>query len=477
MKLSFKVGEARKQKADALIIGVYEGLKGNLSKKSIDYLKSLGFKGELGKVVSLPSDEAGFKVLIVTGLGRKLDLNEDNVRVAASAAVGEANRAKFKKVVSDVLGLDKLNTKAAKATAEGLLIGSYKFDKYMEEKNSLESITVFGDVKLKDSFEMGKLLADATNFAREIVNEPGNVITPVKLADLAVKISKQYGFSCNVFDEKKLKENKMVGILAVGNGSANPPRFIHMTYKPRNAKKRIVLVGKGVTFDSGGLNIKPEQYMKTMKADKAAACAVLGIMKAVGELKPDLEVHGLIPTVENMPDGKAYRPDDILVFKNGKSVEVHSTDAEGRLILADALIYGSDLKPDIMIDMATLTGACVVALGPYISGLFTDDDKLAKGILDASKGTGEKLWRMPLDKDLEKDIKGDYSDIQNVGKIRYGGAITAGLFLKNFVGKGVKSWAHLDIAGPAFISKPWKYYESGATGQPVRTIVEFLSNL
>jgi leucyl aminopeptidase len=196
-------------------------------------------------------------------------------------------------------------------------------------------------------------------------------------------------------------------------------------------------------------------------------------MKVVGEVKPDVEVHALIPTVENMPDGKAYRPDDIIVYKNGVSVEVHSTDAEGRLILADALIYGSELEPDVMIDMATLTGACVVALGHYTSGLFTEDDRLANKLLKVSKETGEKLWRMPLDEDLKEDIKGTYADVQNVGKTRYGGAITAALFLQKFVdSKKVKSWAHIDIAGPAFLDREWKYYAPGATGQPVRTVAE-----
>jgi leucyl aminopeptidase len=301
------------------------------------------------------------------------------------------------------------------------------------------------------------------------------VITPSELANIAKKLSKDYGFGCKVFDEKKLEKMEMVGILTVGSGSKNPPRFIHLSYTPQSPKKKVVLVGKGVTFDSGGLNIKPEQFMKSMKADKAGACAVLGIMKALGELKPDVEVHALIPTVENMPDGAAYRPDDIIVYKNGVSVEVHSTDAEGRLILADALIYGSELEPDVMVDMATLTGACVVALGNYTSGLFTEDEGLAKELLSISSETGEKMWRLPLDKDLEEDIKGTFAQVQNVGKSRYGGAITAALFLKKFVDEErVKSWAHLDIAGPAFLSSPWKYYSAGATGQPVRTLVEFL---
>jgi len=354
----------------------------------------------------------------------------------------------------------------------------YKYKSSEEEKFEVERVYVAGTPEFKEAFRLGEVLGDAANYTRALVNEPGNVITPESLAEEAKKLAKEYGFECTVFDEKKLEKNRMVGILTVGRGSKNPPRFIHLAYRPKKAKRKVVLVGKGVTFDSGGLNIKPEQFMKTMKSDKAGACAVLGIMKAVGELKPDVEVHGLIPTVENMPDGKAYRPDDIIVYRNGKSVEVHSTDAEGRLILADALIYGSELEPDLMIDMATLTGACVVALGNYTSGLFTDDEKLARELLSLSERSGEKMWRLPLDEDLKEEIKGQYADIQNVGKSRYGGAITAALFLQNFVdGEKVKSWAHLDIAGPAFLSSPWKYYSAGATGQPVRTLAEFLLKL
>ncbi len=474
MKLTYVSELPANKKADALVIGVYEGLK-NITEDETKQLKAVGFSGKAGEVTTLPGTE-NFKALIYVGLGKKGELETDTIRIAAAKGVKSAEKLKARRVIFETFGADKLGERAIKALAEGIVLGSYKFNKYRSEekgKSVVNSITVAGNEEFKESFELGKLLAEATNFTRSLVNEPGNVITPEELASIAKDLSKEFGFDCKIFDEKKLEKKSMVGILSVGKGSKNPPRFIHITYKPKNPVKRVVLVGKGVTFDSGGLNIKPEQFMKTMKSDKAGACALLGIMKAVGILKPDVEVHALIPAVENMPDGKAFRPDDILVYRNGKSVEIHSTDAEGRLILADALIYGSELKPDVIIDVATLTGACVVALGHYTSGLFTEDDKLASKLLRLSEATGEKMWRLPLDEDLEEEIKGTYADIQNVGKSRYGGAITAALFLKKFV-DGVKSWAHIDIAGPAFLNSEWKYYSPGATGQPVRTLLEFI---
>jgi leucyl aminopeptidase len=462
------------KKGEALITGVYEGLK-ELEKEEREKLKVMSFTGKKGEVVALPGE--AFKRVIYVGLGKKSEVEPDTVRIAAAKGIKKAKELKVKKVVCELLAGEKLKDKGALALSEGLILGYYEFDKYKREKShEVEKVTVAAQKEFKGAFELGKLLAEAANFTRDLVNEPGNVITPEKLAEIARELSKEYGFGCKLFDEKKLEKNEMVGILTVGRGSKNPPRFIHLSYQPKGAKERVVLVGKGVTFDSGGLNIKPEQYMKTMKSDKAGACAVLGIMKALGEIKPKVEVHALIPTVENMPDGGAYRPDDIIVYKNGVSVEVHSTDAEGRLILADALIYGSELEPDLMVDMATLTGACVVALGHYTSGLFTRDDRLGEELLKLSRETGEKMWRLPLDDDLKEEIKGDYSEIQNVGKSRYGGAITAALFLESFVDKEkVKSWAHIDIAGPAFLNSPWKYYSKGATGQPVRTLSLLLS--
>ncbi|WP_022847164.1 MULTISPECIES: leucyl aminopeptidase [unclassified Desulfurobacterium] len=483
MELVHSVRKPAVKKDEAFIVGCYENGKFDaavselLEKEGInrEVLKTFSFKGKIGDVAAVPGSKG--HLFIFTGLGKKSELNREAVRKAIGVAIKEAKTKKVKRVAAVMFDFGKKSDGFAAAFAEGILLSAYSFEKYKSEKKEIEAVTVYGAKEFKEEFSYGKVLAEAANFTRDIVNEPGNVVTPETLAEIAKDLASEYGFKCKIFKEKDLEKKKMIGILTVGKGSKNPPRFIHLTYKPENPVKKFVLVGKGVTFDSGGLNIKPEQFMKKMKMDKAGACAVLGIMKAVGELKPDVEVHALIPAVENMPDGKAYRPDDILVYKNGKSVEIHSTDAEGRLILADALIYGSDLNPDIMVDMATLTGACVVALGHYTSGLFTADDRFAQTLLSLSQESGEKMWRLPLDEDLEEEIKGTQSDIQNVGKSRYGGAITAALFLKNFVGENVKTWAHIDIAGPAFVEKDWKYYGYGATGQPVRTLAELIKDL
>ncbi len=470
---------------EALVVGVYQEqvlspvaarIDEKMSSLLKDFLKDIHFKAEVGECVFMPGHkEVKFKNIIMVGLGEKEKLSLDTVRQAAAAGLKKAKELRHKEVCFELLGEETLGDETAKALAEGVELGDYQFDKYKkkEDEVKIEKVKILGEEKLKNWLELGQKLAEAANFTRNIVNEPGNVIKPADLAEIAQKLAEKYGLECTVYDEERLKAEKMHGILAVGQGSAHPPRFIHLVYKPQNPSKRVVFIGKGITFDSGGLDIKPEQYMKTMKCDKAGACAVLGIMKAVAELKLDVEVHGLIPTAENMPGGNAFRPDDIIVYKNGKGVEIANTDAEGRLILADALIYGSALKPDIMIDMATLTGACMVALGRFTTGIFTPQEELAAKIKALGEKTGEKFWQLPLDDDLKEELKSTFADIKNVGS-RYGGAITAALFLKEFVGEEVKNWVHLDIAGPAFLEKPWKYYAEGATGVPVRTMVELL---
>ncbi|MDL1956093.1 MAG: leucyl aminopeptidase [Candidatus Desulfofervidus auxilii] len=478
------VGKKIKEiKGNALVIGVYKELSltpiaqeidSFLEGKLIEFLKDIDFKGELEKTVFMPvKDKTNFKYLIITGLGEKEKLEPDKIRKASASALKKVEELKLNDVTFENLGSEQLGEKAIQWLVEGVLLSNYKFKKYKKdnEKTKIEKINLLVEKKWQKSIQIGKYLAEAANFTRDLVNEPGNVIKPQDLAEIAIRLAKEVGLKCIVYDEKKLKDEKMHGILAVGQGSYHPPRFIHLAYTPSKAKKRFVIIGKGITFDSGGLNIKPDQFMKTMKSDKAGACAVLGIMKAIASLKPQCEVHGLIPAAENMPGGKAFRPDDIIVFKNGKSVEIHNTDAEGRLILADALIYASELKPDVIIDMATLTGACIVALGRFTSGIFSNDENLTKDIQEIGKETGEKFWPLPLDEDLKEEIKGTFGDIKNVGS-RYGGAITAALFLKEFV--EVKHWIHLDIAGPAYLEKSWKYYVEGATGVPVRTVLTWL---
>ncbi len=478
-----------KLRGDALVVGAYEGNRFTEMAKAVDVVmgrlltalaKDLDFKAKLGDTIYIPSHGKKLKVknVILVGLGKKKKLDEDGIRKAISSSLKKAKEIRARDIFFEPLGEGVLGGRCTKVLAEGALLGDYEFRKYKKdnEKIDIESVSILADKSREGLLKLGKVLGEVTNFTRDIVNEPGNAITPNELARIAKELSKEYGFECTVYGLEEIIKNKMNGILAVGQGSKNPPTFTHIAYRPEGAKSKVVIIGKGITFDSGGLNIKPERSMKTMKCDKSGACAVLGIMKAIGEIRPEVEVHGLIPSAENMPSGEAFRPDDIITFANGKSVEIHSTDAEGRLILADALIYGSRIRPDIMIDMATLTGACVVALGSYTTGLFSNDDNLARDLLNLSIKTGEKMWRLPLDEDLRDEIKGAYSDIKNVGS-RYGGAITAGLFLKEFVGKDIRSWAHLDIAGPAFLEKPWKYYAKGATGVPVRTVVELILNL
>ena len=319
--------------------------------------------------------------------------------------------------------------------------------------------------------------AEAQIFSRSIANEPGCAVCPSTMAEKAKALAEQYGLQCEVWDEKRLADEKMGALLAVGSGSKNPPRLIHLTYKPKGTpSKKIAFVGKGITFDSGGLNIKPDNYMLTMKGDKTGACNGLGIMKGVAELGLNVEVHGFMSCVENMPSGSSYRPDDIITARNGKTIEINNTDAEGRLVLSDALCAASELKPDVIIDMATLTGACAVALGKYRAGLFTNDDDLAGKILASSERRGEPYWRMPLeDEYISESLKSPFADLVNCGE-RYGGAIFAALFLKEFVADGIK-WAHMDIAGVDFRDKEYGIYPKGATSFGVRTCLDYLMRL
>jgi leucyl aminopeptidase len=277
-------------------------------------------------------------------------------------------------------------------------------------------------------------------------------------------------------NEKEIAKLKMHAFLGVAQGSTNPPRFIHLTYRPRgrSTKKSIALIGKGITFDSGGLSLKPPASMVTMKIDKSGACTVLGVMQALPVIKPNVVVHGIIAAAENMPGGKAQRPDDIVRAMNGKSIEVLNTDAEGRLTLADALSYAVKLKPQRMIDMATLTGACVVALGEYTAGVMGNDKVFIEKLLEAADKTGERMWPLPFDENMKPNIKSPVADLKNIGN-RWGGAITAGMFLEEFVGS--TPWIHIDIAGPAFNEKGWGYNPGGATGVAVRTVLEYIESL
>jgi leucyl aminopeptidase len=307
---------------------------------------------------------------------------------------------------------------------------------------------------------------------RDLVNEPANELNPARLATEAQKMAKAAGLKCTVLDRKEIEKRSMKLLIAVGQGSVNEPRFIHLTYTPKKKpKKRLVFVGKGLTFDSGGLCIKPAAGMGEMKSDMSGAANVVGLLAACAAVKPNVEVHGIIASAENMPDANAYRPGDVFGSLDGKTVEIINTDAEGRLVLADALAYARELEPDVLIDNATLTGACVVALGKTCSGYYTNTERLAAQYAAAAKDAGEQVWRLPLLEDLKDQLKSDIADLKHTGD-RWGGSITAALFLREFIGKN--DWIHADIAGPALSDRATALHPKGATGHGVLTFLRFV---
>jgi len=309
---------------------------------------------------------------------------------------------------------------------------------------------------------------------RDLINGPPNELYPAVLAQRAVDVAKENGLEVHVMDKAALKKKGMKLILAVAGGSVHDPRLVHIIYKPQaHAKKKLVFIGKGLTFDSGGLCIKPAQGMEEMKGDMGGAANVVALMAAVAAVKPGVEVHGLIGCAENMPDGAAYRPGDIFGSYDGKTVEIINTDAEGRLVLADVLAYARELKPDLMVDNATLTGACVVALGPTVSAFYSNRDEVAEQMKKAVKAAGEAMWHMPLVEDLREGLKSDWADIKHVAD-RWGGSITAALFLREFVGD--TPWVHMDVAGPSMANKAYNVYAKGGTGHGVLTFLKLIED-
>lgn len=372
------------------------------------------------------------------------------------------------------------------AIAQGAELGRYRFDKYLGPDNrtptSLQAVTVQAPPSLSPeatatALERGQRIAGAAAYARDLVNEPPGTLTPTALADDVAKRAQGVGVEVKVLGRNECRARGMGMFLAVAQGSTEEPKFIHLAWRPKNARKaskRIVLVGKGVTFDSGGLSLKTTEGMLDMKSDMAGAAAVLSALLLVAEENLPVEVHALAACTENMPSGAAYKLGDVLRSMSGKTVEINNTDAEGRLTLADALTYGLELKPDVIIDFATLTGACVVALGPHTAGVMTNDEAASSAWMAAARGAGEEMWPLPLPARLIEQLKSEIADMRNTGE-RWGGALTAGLFLKEFVGS--TPWIHVDIAGPATTSKEWGSCGKGATGFAVASIFEYVRRL
>jgi leucyl aminopeptidase len=406
--------------------------------------------------------------LVLVGMGGG---SPDDLRRAAGAA---ASAARSQGATELALALGPLAGPALTAVVEGLEAGAYRFDKYRPaaaRKAPVESVELLGAGEDAAAVAFGAAVAAAQSWARDLVNEPGDVIFPESLADAARSLASAQ-IDVEVWEGQRLVDERMTGILAVGKGSARGPRFIRLVYRPSGAPRRkLGVVGKGVTFDSGGLSLKPSASMQTMRCDMAGSAAVLGLFRVLAETQPDVEVHGFIGAVENMLGGAAYKLGDILTFRNGVTVEIHNTDAEGRLVLADCLCLASEAGLEQVVDIATLTGACMVAVGDQFSGLFTDDDALAADLHACAAEAGEGLWRLPLAEAYRELIKGEWGHIKNVAS-RGPGATTAALFLKEFV-SGPR-WAHLDIAGPAFLDAKSKHFVTGGTGAMVPTLARWL---
>jgi leucyl aminopeptidase len=475
-------------KADVLAVLVTEGayekqrtfaeLDAALGGALSAHVERVSFRGRPEDVLDVPTlGRIGAARVVLVGCGTKRRFSTATLRAVVATAARCATNAKSLAVaLGDHAGI----AAELEVVAQGAGLGAYTFTKYFTgdraPKRTLESVTLHrssgrADAASEKAVARGLAVAAAVNLARDAVNEPPNVLTPEALADAARGVAKAGKLKITVLDEKGIRKAGMNLHAAVGQGSANPPRFIHVSYVPKRPKQKIVFVGKGLTFDSGGLCIKPAPGMGDMKSDMGGAAAVLGALSAVSVLKPNVEVHGIIGAAENMPDAAAYRPADVFKSLDGKTVEIINTDAEGRLVLADALAYARKLKPDLLVDVATLTGACVIALGKTCSAFFTADDKLAKRFEQAAEVAGEQFWRMPLLEELREQLQSDIADLKHTGD-RYGGTISAALFLREFVGD--VPWIHCDIAGPALADRPKGIVPKGGTGHAALTFISLV---
>ena len=490
MEIKVIVGDIAKIEADAIVVNLFEGVEqaGGATAavdKALDgVISSLisrgeikGKFGEVGIVHTFGKLPAG--IVAIAGLGKRQDFNVDKIRGVAGEFCRALRKLNYHKIATILhgAGIGGIESEAsAEAIAEGALLGLYSFTKYKKpEYEDIEEILIVVREKeqvsiLEAAIGKGKLMAEATSIARDMVNEPANYMTPSQMAEAAKEIASKYNLELKVFDRENMEAMGMGAMLGVAKGSSQPPKLITLAYKgDERSEKALGFLGKGITFDSGGISIKPSEGMGEMKDDMAGAAAVMAAIGAIAQLKPKINVTAIIPTTENLPSGTALKPGDVLKAMNGKTIEVISTDAEGRLILADALSYAQKLGLSPLIDLATLTGACRVALGTLYSGLFGNDQDLIDKILKVSKKTGERMWQMPMPEEYKEQNKSEIADVKNTGN-RYGGAITAALFLAEFVANN--PWVHIDIAGTAFSAKESGYIVKGATGVGVRTLIE-----
>jgi leucyl aminopeptidase len=444
-------------------------------------IKKEEFKGKKDQQISLSTlGRVKADRLVVYGVGDVEKLGPADIRTIAAKAARAANADKAKRLV---LGVPEGLEGRLREIVEGLELGAYRFTKYLtgDRKPKAElgqvALCLVGNVPAdaKAQIDLGQTVAAGVNLARDLSNEPPNVLYPDTLAEAAKAAAKDANLKVVAFDFKEIQKRGMKLLQAVGQGSEHKPAFVHFSYVPAKPKRRIAFVGKGITFDSGGLSIKPAAGMGEMKHDMSGAANIVGFMSIIGKLKPDVEVHGILAAAENMPDGNSYRPGDVWGSLDGKSVEIINTDAEGRLILADALAYARALEPDLIVDNATLTGACVVALGNGCSGWYANNEATAEEFTAAAKASGEQMWRMPLLEDLKDQLKSDSADLKHTGD-RWGGSISAALFLREFIGT-VPNWVHCDIAGPAMGDRVRGWDPKGGTGHGVLTFLALVDRV
>ncbi len=494
MDVQVSQGNIQDFDADTIIVNLFKGVTtpggatGAVDKAldgGIGELINQGdLKGSSGQVATLyPRGAIPAQRVIVVGLGKADDFNIEGVRKAAASAIDQARKLNAKHVATIIHGAGIGNLPTAESTqavVEGSLLALYQFDADKEkseaDENNIERLTIveFDKAKIEavnEGIKSGQAVTAGVALARNLVNMPPNVATPTKMAETATQIASDHQMKLTIGDRAWAAERKMGAFLAVAKGAGEPPKFIVLEHNgDREDLDTIVLVGKGITFDTGGISIKPTTNMGLMKTDMGGAAAVLGAMKVVGMLNLPLRIIGITPCTENMPDANAYRPADVIKASNGKTIEIISTDAEGRMVLADGLVYAARYNPKAVIDLATLTGACVVALGKTAAGLFSAHDGLRDKIVSSGQRAHERVWPLPLWDDYKEYIKSDVADVKNSGG-RWAGAATAAIFLKQFTDF---PWAHLDIAGVAYSDKATPYSPAGATGFGVRLLTEFL---
>lgn len=494
MKLTTKTGTPAAEKGELVALGLFEGktLKGAqaiavdkaLGGMIADVLKMGDFEGKLNQTMSLPTvGKLAAKRVLLVGLGKAEELTMDKIRQAAGKTATTARELGARTFSSEVFGLDVEGldpSEAGRAFVEGLLLGSYQFNAYKtqdpDKRKTLDGVVLLAEDKaqadvLKEAMALGEAIGTSVVFTRDMVTTPAHDMTPSILAENAKKMAAEVGLKCQILTEKDMAKLGMGALLGVAQGCIKdePPRFIVLEHMPNAKEAPLVLVGKAVTFDSGGISIKPSEGMEKMKYDMAGGAAVIGAMRAIASLKLPVNVVGLVPATENMPSGDAIHPGDVLKSMSGQTIEIITTDAEGRLILADALTYAERYKPAAVVDIATLTGACVIALGNHAIALLTNNDEFGERVRAAGERAAERAWKLPLWDEYAESIKSDIADMKNSGG-RPGGTISAGSFLGKFAKN--YAWTHLDIAGTAWDEKGKPHCPKGATGVGVRLFVE-----